>query len=1533
MELANVYNKSSLVNPEQVQFIPFNNNEEKCYYCKGSYSTTLLFKQKYCKHCLGFYIKNTINNNLDVCITRIPYFRFHRLLCKLDFCTQNIHGWCNDCSEILYFKQIIPINKFDKFNYLVNFLFSIGVKIDCKLCGKPIYQQIPTRIIEFKLCVDCYQISSGWVESTLTKKFIPILYLPWWDTHYQCLACEQILEFKSNCQKLCLNYQSQCKKCKRIIFISVNNMVNIEEESVVTTKFITYSYNQITNYMNNIDKISDPLDVYNLISRLFLSKILMNLISYFKITPIEDNENSFKLTIPIIFIPFNNIKNECCWCKSLYCETLLFNQKYCGYCLGLYIKYTTSNNLDVYITTQHSNCSKHESRKKDYYIQDIQKWCNNCYEILFFNQIIPIDKFNKFDYLQKGIIIGDKMNCKLCGKPICQKISSHKIEFKLCIDCYQISSGWVESTLTKKFIPNLYLPWWDTHYQCLACEQILEFKSNCQKLCLNYQSQCKKCKRIIFISVNNMVNIEESVVATKFITYSYNQITNYMNNVNKISNPLYVYDFINGLYLPSKILMDLISYFKIPITADNENSFKLIMPIIFIPFNNNEYECCWCKRLYCKTLLFEQKYCRYCLELYIKYTTSNNLDIYITKQHSKCSKHESRKKDYYIQDIQEWCNNCSEILFLKQIIPINQFDYLQKGIIIGKKINCKLCGKPIYQQISSHKIEFKLCIDCYQISSGWVESTLTKKFIPILYLPWWDAHNRCIACDQILEFKSNCQKLCLSYQSQCKKCKRIIFITVNMVNIEEEDVVVTKLITYSYNQISNYMNNVVDKNLNPLYVYDFINGLYLPSKLLIELVSYLKFTIIEDNENSFNPIIPIMFIPFNNNENECYCCKRPYSTTFLFEQKYCKYCLMLYIKYTANDNLDIYISKRYYYQSQCNSGHEQRSIDFCTKNIQEWCNDCCEITYFKQIVSNNRFDSMNHYNNYEKQKFIENINSCKLCRKLIFQQQNFLTNIEFKLCSNCYKISSGWVESFLMKKSIPILYLPWWDTYYQCIICNQFLEFKSNCQKWCPNCIIIYIGCRYCLTTNIIFGITDQSRCKKCKRIEEISYIATDAKDNIDTCSDINDVLRYIQNALVLDSFNCKIANYMENVNTNPLDVYDYIRKIFSNSRTNQLSINEIPHAQITNFEYIAEGGFGAIYRAIWLGQNVAVKKFLNSQNISKYFLNEVKSLFQCYSLEYIVEVYGISQDIKTKEYMLIMKYASGGNLHNHLQKNFNDIIWNKKLHNLWKISEGLNVIHKKHFIHRDFHSGNILLAHQTWLICDLGLSLPANYSSSNNNEIYGVIPYIAPEIFTGGAFSKESDIYSIGMIMWELTTGCKPFADIEHDTNLIYKIIDGKRPEITKDTPECFANLMKRCWDLDPSKRPLITEITESLNNWYHKNKYADPFKQAESKRIELIQLKQLGPEFSGKPHPGAIFTSRPLSSLISNLSSMRSFDIKQDNKLIKRNGEYITKEQELDIEMSKSKKRNISEVTQIKTQDHEKHIRTDDIKIYELD
>ncbi|RGB21710.1 hypothetical protein C1646_777451 [Rhizophagus diaphanus] len=328
----------------------------------------------------------------------------------------------------------------------------------------------------------------------------------------------------------------------------------------------------------------------------------------------------------------------------------------------------------------------------------------------------------------------------------------------------------------------------------------------------------------------------------------------------------------------------------------------------------------------------------------------------------------------------------------------------------------------------------------------------------------------------------------------------MISITINFTNdIEEKSFISTKINTYNYNQIANCTNS---KNSNPLEIYNCISRFYLPLKPLIDLILHFQITDLENMKNSSNPIIPIIFIPFNNDENECCYCKSVYSATLLFKQKYCKHCLILYIKCTASNNLNVQITT---IDTQCSNRHKPRSLDLCIQNIQEFCISCSEILLFKQLVKNDRGEY--------KKKYIEKIKYCGLCGKSIYQQEclDELSYIEFKLCSDCYQISSGWLESTLTKKSIPVFYLPWWDAYNQCTTCGQFLESKTNCQKLCSNCMIIYTRCRYCLTTNIIFGIIDQSQCKKCKRMISITVnITNDIEEKNLVATKIN-MIKYNQ--------------------------------------------------------------------------------------------------------------------------------------------------------------------------------------------------------------------------------------------------------------------------------------------------------------------------------------------------------------------------------------------------------------------------------------
>src|SRR5581483_1654468 len=102
--------------------------------------------------------------------------------------------------------------------------------------------------------------------------------------------------------------------------------------------------------------------------------------------------------------------------------------------------------------------------------------------------------------------------------------------------------------------------------------------------------------------------------------------------------------------------------------------------------------------------------------------------------------------------------------------------------------------------------------------------------------------------------------------------------------------------------------------------------------------------------------------------------------------------------------------------------------------------------------------------------------------------------------------------------------------------------------------------------------------------------------------------------------------------------------------------------------------------------------------------------------------------------------------------------------------------------------------------ISDLGFCGPADKPL---NSIYGNLPYIAPEIITGKETTRASDIYSIGILMWEISSGQPPFIGHEHNYELAMKIVNGMRPKIVSETPLEYRKLMEQCWDADPTKRP----------------------------------------------------------------------------------------------------------------------------------
>src|SRR5581483_8122404 len=201
---------------------------------------------------------------------------------------------------------------------------------------------------------------------------------------------------------------------------------------------------------------------------------------------------------------------------------------------------------------------------------------------------------------------------------------------------------------------------------------------------------------------------------------------------------------------------------------------------------------------------------------------------------------------------------------------------------------------------------------------------------------------------------------------------------------------------------------------------------------------------------------------------------------------------------------------------------------------------------------------------------------------------------------------------------------------------------------------------------------------------------------------------------------------------------------------------------------------------------------------------------------DHIVQCYGITKDPETNNFIMVMEYARDGSLRQSLNKNFNSMNWSNKFITLSDIADGLSEIHKKGLIHQDFHSGNILRNIIPAYITDLGLCKPADEKTDKN--VYGVLPYVAPEVLRGKEYTQASDIYGLGIIIYEVFNGLPPYHDMAHDEFLAVKICHGLRPKFIIKVPQLLEDIAKQCVDADPLKRPTAEHLYEKFSQWYLK-------------------------------------------------------------------------------------------------------------------
>ncbi|RHZ84203.1 hypothetical protein Glove_84g114 [Diversispora epigaea] len=326
-----------------------------------------------------------------------------------------------------------------------------------------------------------------------------------------------------------------------------------------------------------------------------------------------------------------------------------------------------------------------------------------------------------------------------------------------------------------------------------------------------------------------------------------------------------------------------------------------------------------------------------------------------------------------------------------------------------------------------------------------------------------------------------------------------------------------------------------------------------------------------------------------------------------------------------------------------------------------------------------------------------------------------------------------------------------------------------------------------------------------------------------------------------------------------------------------------------------------------WRYYLIGFRAVLKEIKVSRYsiveFFKVIMTIYD-YLSEFIAFYYGISKNPSTQNYIIVMELFK----------------WEQKIDIIFSIVSGLGILHTENLVHCDLHGGSILNSDLVLTIdldsCKLENDLILN-ANDKNNEIYGSIPYIPPEVLRGNKFTREGDIYSFGGIMYEITTALQPFADQAHDTYLMIDICNGVRP--------------KTCWSNDPSERPIAAELVYLFNDVLSNtvdNNITQQLKIADENRKNTLksqkqELFELFPR-SSKLNPKSCYISRyiltlhGLYDLLEEIKSGKSPDpnLKPNELTILKSNSYDTVQKSENLFMaigiqSQTKKRTFSNIS----------------------
>ncbi|PON73782.1 Serine/threonine protein kinase [Parasponia andersonii] len=251
-----------------------------------------------------------------------------------------------------------------------------------------------------------------------------------------------------------------------------------------------------------------------------------------------------------------------------------------------------------------------------------------------------------------------------------------------------------------------------------------------------------------------------------------------------------------------------------------------------------------------------------------------------------------------------------------------------------------------------------------------------------------------------------------------------------------------------------------------------------------------------------------------------------------------------------------------------------------------------------------------------------------------------------------------------------------------------------------------------------------------------------------------------------------------------------------------------------------ASGRHSRIYRGVYKQRDVAIKLISQPEEdenlaamVEKQFISEVALLFRL-SHPNIITFVGACK--KPPVFCIITEYLSGGSLRKYLHhQEPHSVPLDLVLKLALDIARGMKYLHSQGVLHRDLKSENLLLDEDMCVkVADFGISCLESQCGSAKG-FTGTYRWMAPEMIKEKHHTKKVDVYSFGIVLWELLTALTPFENMTPEQAAFAVSQKNARPPLPSACPMAFSHLINRCWSGNPNKRPHFDEIVSILEGY----------------------------------------------------------------------------------------------------------------------